>query len=152
MKRHAVIFACALLAAPLATPVFGQSVGEKTGVDSALGLSPSTADFVKEAAISDLFEVQSGKLAETKGNKAEKTFAAHMVSDHTKTGNELVGLVGSGKVTEKIPTALDNAHQSDLDKLSAAKGEDFSSKFDAMQVTAHKDAVSLFERGGKEWR
>jgi putative membrane protein len=35
----------------LATPALAQSVGEKTGVNSVLGVAPTTADFVKEAAI-----------------------------------------------------------------------------------------------------
>jgi putative membrane protein len=33
-----------------------------------------------------------------------------------------------------------------LGKLRAAKADDFSSDYDPMQVSAHKDAVSLFER------
>jgi putative membrane protein len=52
-----------LALALLATQAFAQSIGEKTGVNSALGITPATADFVKEAAISDMFEIQSGKLA-----------------------------------------------------------------------------------------
>ena len=34
----------------LASPTLAQSVGEKTGVSSALGISPTTTDFVKEVA------------------------------------------------------------------------------------------------------
>jgi len=34
----------------VSSAVLAQSVGEKTGVNSTLGISPSTADFVKEAA------------------------------------------------------------------------------------------------------
>jgi predicted outer membrane protein len=45
---------------------------------------PSTADFVKEVAISDMFEIEASKLAQQKGNAAEKTFASQMVTDHTK--------------------------------------------------------------------
>ena len=45
-----------------------------------------------------------------------------------------------------IPSALDSSSQSKIDKLKDAKPDDFSSDFDSMQVSAHKDAVSLFER------
>ena len=48
-----------------------------------------------------------------------------------------------------IPTALDSSSQSKIDKLKDAKPDDFSSDFDSMQVSAHKDAVSLFERYAK---
>ena len=133
----------------LAGPVLAQSVGEKTGVNSTLGIAPSTADFVKEVAISDMFEIDSSKLAQDKGNAPEKTFASQMVTDHTKTSTELKSLVSSGKVKADLPDALDSSHQKQLDKLKSESGKDFSSDFDADQVSGHKDAVSLFERYAK---
>jgi putative membrane protein len=145
MKRSIIALGCLLLAAP----ALAQSTGEKTGVNSALGISPTTADFVKEVAISDMFEIEASKLAQTKGNAPEKSFASQMVSDHTKTSGELKGLVGSGKVKADLPAALDSSHQSKLDKLKGESGKDFSSDFDSTQVSAHKDAVSLFERYAK---
>jgi putative membrane protein len=141
MKRSLIVLGYLLLAGPL----FAQSAGEKTGVNSALGISPATGDFVKEVAVSDMFEIESNKLAQDKGNAPEKTFASQMVTDHTKTSTELKGLVSSGKVKAELPTALDSSHQSKLDKLKGEGGKDFSSDFDSMQVSAHKDAVSLFE-------
>jgi putative membrane protein len=144
--RHSIVALGFLL---LAGPALAQSVGEKTGVNSALGISPTTADFVKEVAISDMFELESNKLAQDKGNAPEKKFASEMVADHTKTSTELKGLVSGGKVKAELPNALDSSHQSKLDKLRGAGGKDFSSDFDSMQVSAHKDAVSLFERYSK---
>src|SRR5438034_4923496 len=145
MKRSIIVVGCLLLA----SPILAQSAGEKTGVNSALGISPTTADFVKEVAISDMFEIQSGTLAKDKGNAAEKTFASQMVTDHTRTSTELKGLVSSGKLKAELPTALDGSYQSKLDKLKGAGGNDFSSEFNSMQVRAHKDAVDLFERYAK---
>jgi putative membrane protein len=145
MRRAVIASVCLLIAAP----ALAQSVGEKTGVNSALGVSPSTADFVKQVAISDMFELESNRLAQQKGNATEKTFASQMVTDHTKTSTELKGMVSGGKVKAELPTALDSSHQGKLDKLKAANEKDFSSEFDAMQVSAHKDAVDLFERYAK---
>jgi putative membrane protein len=145
MKRSLIALECVLLAAP----ALAQSVGEKTGVNSTLGIAPSTADFVKEVAISDMFELQSSKLAEQKGTDQEKRFAEQMITDHTRTTNDIKGLVNSGKVKAEIPAMLDNSHQSKLDKLKNASGKDFSSDFNSDQVSAHKDAVSLFERYAK---
>jgi len=145
MKRSIIALGCVLLAAP----ALAQSVGEKTGVNSTLGIAPTTADFVKEVAISDMFEIGSSKLAQDKGNAPEKTFASQMITDHTKTTTELKGLVTSGKVKADLPSALDSSHQSKLDKLRGESGKDFSSEYDSDQVSAHKDAVSLFERYAK---
>jgi len=150
MKRTSLILASLLVAtSAIATPVLAQSVGEKTGVNSTLGIAPTTADFVKEVAISDMFEIASNKLGAEKGNDAEKKFASMMVTDHTKTSSELKALVASGKVKAEIPAALDSAHQSKLDKLKDLSGKDFSSNFESYQVDAHKDAVNLFERYAK---
>jgi putative membrane protein len=145
MKRSIIALGCVLLAAP----ALAQSVGEKTGVNSTLGIAPTTADFVKEAAISDMFEIGSSKLAQDKGNAEEKSFGSQMITDHTKTTAELKGLVSSGKVKADVPSALDSSHQSKLDKLRGESGKDFSSDYDSDQLSGHKDAVSLFERYAK---
>jgi putative membrane protein len=145
MKRSIIALGCVLLAAP----ALAQSVGEKTGVNSTLGIAPTTADFVKEAAISDMFEIGSSKLAQDKGNAQEKSFGSQMITDHTKTTTELKGLVSSGKVKADVPSALDSSHQSKLDKLRGESGKDFSSDYNSDQLSGHKDAVSLFERYAK---
>jgi len=145
MRRTMIATACLVIAAP----ALAQSVGEKTGVNSMLGISPSTSDFVKDVAISDMFEIESSKLAQQKGNAAEKSFASQMVTDHTKTSTELKALVSGGKVKAELPTALDRSHQSKLDKLKAANDRNFGSEFNSMQVSGHKDAVNLFERYAK---
>jgi putative membrane protein len=132
----------------LSTAAFAQSVGEKTGVNSTLGIAPKTEDFIKEAALSDMTEIEASKIAEQKGNADEKKFASQMVTDHTKTSSELKSLV-SGEMKSAMPTALDDASKKKLDKLRDTKPDDFASQFDPMQVSAHKDAVSLFERYAK---
>lgn len=144
MKSSAI--AIAVLAIVASAPASAQSVGEKTGVNSALGISPTTQDFVREAATSDMLEIAAAKLAEEKGNAEEKKFAGQMVTDHTKTTSDLKGLVSSGDVKAEIPSALDSSAQKKLDKLRDAKPADFASEYDPMQVSAHRDAVSLFER------
>jgi putative membrane protein len=133
-----------------AAPVFAQSMGEKTGVNSALGIAPKTQDFVTQAAISDMFEIESSKLAQTKANEKSKTFAAKMIEDHTKTSTELKGLVSSGKVKAQIPTQMDDAHKKKLEKLQGLNGKDFNDQYADDQENAHEDAVSLFERYAKE--
>ncbi|NEW88326.1 DUF4142 domain-containing protein [Rhodopseudomonas sp. WA056] len=145
MNRTALALGCLLIA----TPALAQSVTEKTGVNSVLGIAPSTPDFVKQVAISDMYEIQSNQLAERKGNAAQQTFAKQMITDHTKTSSELKAMVTDGKVKAALPTALDSAHQEKLDKLKNASGAEFSELFGEQQVEAHQDAVSLFERYAK---
>src|ERR1700759_772806 len=138
----------AALVAALSSPCFAQSAGEKTGVNSMLGIAPKTENFIKEAAMSDMLEIQAAKIAEQKGNADEKKFAEQMVTDHTKTSTELKGLVPAD-LKSAIPSGLDDSSQKKLDKLRDTKPDDFAGEYDPMQVSAHKDAVSLFERYAK---
>jgi putative membrane protein len=124
---------------------FGQSAGEKTGINSTLGISPSTADFVKEAAMSDMTEIAASKIGQERGNAEEKAFAGQMITDHTKTSGELKQLVSSGDVKAEIPAALDSSSQSKVDKLKNAKPDDFSSDFDSMQVSAGLSVRALHQ-------
>ncbi len=145
-----ILFAtcCLILASPvLAAPAFAQSVGEKTGLNSLIGVSPSTPDFVKEAAISDMFEIESSKLAKQKAtDMPTKEFADQMITDHQKTTSDIKALVQSGKVKAEIPAELDSSHQSKLDKLKSLDGADFTKQYHSDQYSGHKDAVSLFKR------
>ena len=87
---------------------------------------PSTPVFVEEAASSDLYEVAAGKLASEKGqSEAVKTFGRHMVEAHSKTTEELKGIVQSEKLDVTLPTELNKKQQSMLNALTEAKPEAF---------------------------
>src|SRR3569623_509250 len=128
MKRLLLLGVCTIAIGAVG-PASAQSVPERTGINSTLGIAPKTADFVKEVAISDMFEIESSKLAQEKGNGATKSFAEHMVMDHTKTSGELKNIVASGKAKVEIPAALDSAHQGKLDKLKGLDGADFTKQY-----------------------
>src|ERR1700721_1935776 len=143
MKR--TLATLALASVLLSSAAYAQSVGEKTGVNSTLGITPKTEDFIKEAAMSDMLEIEAAKIAQTKGDAQEKTFAGEMITDHTKTSTELKSMV-SGEMKAALPTALDDSSEKKLGKLRDSTPEDLGAEYDPMQVSAHKDAVSLFER------
>src|SRR6201999_1346270 len=100
MKMILVVGICLALAGP----AFAQSVGEKTGVNSTLGIAPKTVDFVNEAAMSDMFEIQAGKLAASRTTGEVQTFANQMVTDHSKTTTDLTGLAQGANIP--LPTAM----------------------------------------------
>jgi putative membrane protein len=146
MKR---ICLAIVLAVNLSSAAFAESVSEKTGVNSALGIAPKTEDFIKAAATIDMLEIEAARIAQQKkGRPAEKTFAEQMIADHTKTSTELKDLVPAD-LKSALPTDLDEMSQKDLDKLRDTRDQAFASVYDPMQVSAHKDAVSLFERYAK---
>jgi putative membrane protein len=130
----------------LAVPVtaFAQTNDASTTQTSAV--SRKTQDFVTQAAVSDLFEIASSKLALAHGNEAEKQFANQMIADHSKTSSELKRIVLTGLPKTEIPSQMDAAHQRKLDQLNAARGTEFEALYAAQQLEAHKDAVSLFDQ------
>ena len=127
--------------------VFAQSVGEKLGVDSTLGIAPKAADFVKEAVAIDMFEIQSSQLAVAKTQGDVLTFANQLLADHAKTSSELQQLAQDAKIA--LPRTMSSSQQNMLDKLRTLSGKDFAHRYVDDQVRAHKQAVSLFQRYGK---
>lgn len=125
-------------------------VGEKTGVNSVVGITPTATTFVTDAAMSDLFEIKSSQLAEKKADPATRKFAAQMVKDHEKTSAELKTLLKTTAPAFVTPITLDQSHQDKLDKLASLSGADFSKQYHDDQLSAHKDAVSMFERYAKD--
>lgn len=136
------------IALPIASPLVAQSAAEKTGVNSVLGMAPKTEDFVAEAATSDMFEIESSKLALERSDDATKAFAQQMIADHEKTTGELKGLVSSGKVEAQVPTAMTSAQPDMLNKLKGLQGADFNKQYHSDQEDPHTDAVDLFKRYG----
>lgn len=148
MKRSLILSAA--FAAMLSGPVFGQSATEQTGINSLVGVAPKTEDFVMQAASSDMFEIESSKLALERGDEPTKAFAQQMINDHQKTTNEMKALISSGKVKANVPTDMLNAHKAMLDDLQAMQGQDFIKQYHSDQQDAHEDAVDLFKRYGEE--
>ncbi|MDP9563381.1 UNVERIFIED_ORG: putative membrane protein [Rhizobium nepotum] len=129
-----------------ATAAIAQSATEKTGVNSALGIAPSVEDFVREASSSDVFEIESSKLALTRGDEATKAFAQQMITDHEKTSAELKQLVESGQVKATLDATTNSSHQTMLDDLKKLEGSEFVEQYKENQVSVHEDAVDLFKR------
>ncbi|MGH1572397.1 DUF4142 domain-containing protein [Methylobacterium sp. P31] len=145
MKKLVTVALCLIFAGPAAA----ESVSEKTGLNSLVGASPNTQDFVTEAAISDMFEIQSSKLAQEKKDTKADEFANKMISDHTASTDAIKSMVQSGKVKADIPASLDSKHQSMLDKLKGLNGDDFEKQYRSDQISGHKNTVDLYKRYAK---
>ncbi|MBE7182530.1 MAG: DUF4142 domain-containing protein [Terriglobus roseus] len=142
MRKIAAVALCLILPGS----ALAESVGEKTGVNPLIGTSPSTQDFITEAAISDMFEIQTSKLAQEKKDSQADAFAQKMITDHTGTTDAIKAMVQSGKVKADIPASMDSSHQSKLESLKALNGAEFEKQFRTDQISGHKDAVDLYKR------
>lgn len=110
-----------------------------------------TPTFVKNAAMTDMFEIEAGKVALEKGQaESVKGFAQHMIDDHTKMSDNLKATVQAEKLQADVPQQLDEDHNEMLEKLRKASTEDFDETYAEMQVKGHKDAVDLFQTYSKD--
>lgn len=108
--------------------------------------SSDAASFVKQAAIGDMFEVESGKLAATKtANANVKQFAQDMVDAHTKTTEQVKSISDNEGIAAELPKEMDRKHAQMLSELKALSGARFDRKYIELQIAAHKDAAKLFD-------
>ncbi|MGH6850783.1 MAG: DUF4142 domain-containing protein [Methylocella sp.] len=131
----------------LGAPVYAQTMTGRSSTNS--GLSSSATDFVKKAAISDMFEIQSSQLAQQKANGPTKHFAEQMINDHQKNSKDLNSVVQDQNAEAVMPTQLDKSHQKMLDKLQRLNGTAFDRQYKKDQIAAHKQAMSLFKHYSK---
>jgi len=112
--------------------------------NQAAPMKVSTADYVKKAAIGDMFEIESSKLAAEKANdKRLKSFAEKMVKDHGKSTEKLKATLTKAKVSEQPPTEMDAEHKETLDKLRNASGAEFDRMYFQEQMKGHREAHEL---------
>ncbi|GLS40131.1 membrane protein [Mesorhizobium tianshanense] len=145
MKTHLTIAMVALLAG--APAAFAQSDApadipavEETRID--------TETFSNTAASANRFEIESSRLAEQKNVAADvREFAALMVKDHTKAGEDLKAALEQSQTTASVTPsgpALEPKDQAMLDQLRKLDGDEFQAKYILLQTEAHKQALALF--------
>jgi putative membrane protein len=116
--------------------------GERAGMGS---LNTHDRDFMVDAAVGGLLEVELGRVAAQKGmSDSVKQFGQRMVDDHSKANTELMTLASSKGVT--LPAALDDKHRQEVTKLSGMSGAEFDRAYMKMMVSDHKKDVSEFEK------
>jgi putative membrane protein len=108
--------------------------------------TPGTPEFIRTATISDMYEVEAGKIAAEKGKSdAVKQFGQRMVEAHSQTTEELKGIVQQANIKVDLPE-LDAKHQLMIEDLIAAHPEDFDKTYAKQQVSAHERAENLFSK------
>jgi putative membrane protein len=121
------------------------ATGAAVGATSAATVgSHDTGAFVSNAGQSDMYEVQAGQMAQTRGKAADvKAFGKMMVTDHTAMMNEMKPLVTAAGQTP--PAGLDQRRQGMLDNLKAASDADFDKVYLDQQEAAHNEALTLMK-------
>lgn len=112
---------------------------------AASAVAPMTTEgFATNAAISDMYEIQAGAIAEKKGQApGVREFGKMMVTDHTALSNTMKPLVIKAGLTP--PPGLDERRKGLIDNLNAAAPADFDKVYLNQQEAAHTEALSLMQ-------
>jgi putative membrane protein len=139
--------AVALLAGCASDSTMAASAGDQGAMASATAPAamPRTASaYATQAALSDLYEITSGQLAQSKGTSDHvKQLGATMVQHHTQTTQTLKSALPQAGVNVTPPTALDARRAAMIAELQNASGAEFDAKFLAQQKMAHQEALAL---------
>lgn len=108
---------------------------------------PNTpAGYAMTAALSDMYEIESSRLALEKSNSAEvKQFAQMMVDGHTQTTAELKSALAAAGVSMTPPATLDARRQAMVDELRGIEAAAFDTAYLDQQTRAHEEALNLHQ-------
>jgi putative membrane protein len=113
------------------------------GLGSALTAN-TPEEFVAAAAMGDMYEIESGKIAAARAKRADvKAFANMMVEHHTKTTADLKKALADNNIAITLPAALDDRRTGMLNNLKAAGDADFDLAYLHQQAAAHLEALTL---------
>lgn len=114
-------------------------------------MTSTTKGFVQEAATSDMYEVEAGKIAQQRGHSAAvRDFGAQMVAAHTETTSKLKAALKDSHSDAAPPAHVDDRRQGMLDELRGAKDADFDNRYLAQQIAAHNEALILMRGYAKD--
>jgi putative membrane protein len=153
MKK--TLYAFTVAALMMAGAAFAQDAST-TMAPAATAAAPAAAmtaaDYVASAASSDMFEIQSSKMAlEMSKNADVQKFAEHMVSDHSTTTKEIMAAAQADGIA--VPTEMMPKHADMLAQLQAADAATFDATYLQLQDAAHQEAVALhtsYAEGGDD--
>jgi len=123
------------------------SAGVTTTAQTGRSATVSTKDknFIMEAAVGGMEEVELGRLATQKGSSdAVKQFGQKMVDDHSAANAELTELAKSKSLS--VPAELDAKHKADVAKFSKLSGAAFDKAYSKAMLDDHNKDVAAFEQ------
>ncbi len=102
--------------------------------------------FANAAAASDAFEIETSKLAATKGASASvKAYAAKMIEAHTASTAKLKMAAGSASPAITPDPTLNAEQQQKLDQLKGLTGKAFDEAYIAEQTAGHQQTLDTLK-------
>lgn len=147
MKRTTALLPAIAVALVAAAPVTGFAQTQAASTTQANDLPAVDKEFVQAATESSSTEIDTAKLATSQSqDKDVKSFAHHMMMDHTKLTVQLKMAAPHG-----VEVPKDNSDQSVIDALKPLKGKAFDAMYiKKVGVEGHQKAVAAFQKEAQE--
>ena len=130
----ALLAACGSMPSGAAAPIAQAAMAQS---------APSAVEFVRMAAASDQYEIQSSQLVlQTTQDADVRRFAEMMVEHHTMTTGTVARAAEASGITPPAPV-LDAAKAEMIRQLQAAAGPERDDLYKQQQVMAHREALLL---------
>lgn len=138
MKAHFLSAAAAVLIAGCST-MAGE--GSMQGDRGAMAMTEAARTYMQMAHSSDMFEVESSRLAlQMSRNEMVRSFAQMMINDHTRMMQEMMAL---GMDPNMASMPMMPRHAQMLQRLQAAPAMNFDMMYHQEQMMAHQEALNL---------
>ena len=112
--------------------------------DVARSAPQSPAQFVTAIAASDRFEIESGNLAQQKGQSDRvKDLGKMLAEEHTELSNELKARLAKSSPPVTTPIDLPPDLRARLQQLESLSGEQFDQRWMAEQTASHQQTLAL---------
>jgi len=139
--------------APIGAAEFGVQT-KSNATAASTGPQVKAPDYVRQTAMTDLFEIRAGELAREKATTpAIRSFAQRMINEHTASSKKLTKVVQSENANLAPPGRLDRQHWVLLSDLQRTSGTSFDRDYLKMQANGHQQALALqedYSRNGED--
>ena len=147
MPTHRQLLPSLAIMLLLSAPAFAQQRmgGPQRSATQQQELSQKDLDFIKNAAIGGMAEVELGKLAQQRAHSPDvKSFGDRMVHDHSRADDQLATIAKERGVA--VPQQLDGEHTQMRDRLATMQGEAFDRAYIRMMVADHDKDLKAFRQ------
>lgn len=142
-RVSAALLAVALGISPFA-PGFAQAAGEQPSVADPTATVTDRLGFAERAMAGNQFEIESSKLALERSKTREvRDFAERMIADHGVAAEKMKQALAEDQLS--ATGALSQTQQESLRALREAPDDQFDMTYLSAQMTAHEEAVGLFD-------
>jgi|GEM_PF-220074 putative membrane protein len=118
------------------------------------GLTGDPATYVRNAYLTNMYQIEAGGVAAARGNSEEiRALGAMIVTEHEALQLALQSAVGEAGLELEMPQALEGRRQGLLDNLNAAADMDFDAAFLQQQTQINTELAALhngFEARGED--